>query len=112
MQASRWRQRLIRQLTGKLTTHRLALIDQAAITKQSLDFVNVWLLKYADPAQATDKRMTVPLRVLKERHVLIHEFARLLDRIGGVTNTKGHTKPVNDDGLAALDAIRREYAAE
>jgi hypothetical protein len=34
---------------------------------------------HADPAEASERKMKVLMRVLKERHALIHEFARLLD---------------------------------
>src|SRR5882724_1497467 len=46
--AVRWRGMLLKQLGGSLTVQRLALVDQAAITKSALDNLNKWLLENQD----------------------------------------------------------------
>jgi hypothetical protein len=74
-----WRENLIRDLGGNVSTQQDAVISLAVKTKLLLDSVDVWLLE--QPTLIIEKRKAI-IPVVRERQVLADALARYLSMLG------------------------------
>ena len=76
---ARWRQDLIDDLGGDVSTQQDSIISLAVKTKLLLDSVDVWLLKQPS---LIDKRKRALLPAVRERQTLADALARYMSMLG------------------------------
>jgi hypothetical protein len=76
---AKWRQDLIQDLGGDVSTQQSAIVDLAVKSKLMLDSIDVWLLTQPSLINAR-KRSLIP--VVRERQQLADGLARYLQTLG------------------------------
>ena len=76
---AKWRNDLIADLSGDITTQQSALVDLAVKSKLLLDSIDAWLLVQPSLVNARKKSL---LTVVKERQALADGLARYLAQLG------------------------------
>lgn len=80
-----WREDLIRDLGGDVSTQQDAIISLAIKTKLLLDSIDVWLLQ--QPTLIIKRKKSV-IPAVQQRHVLADALARYMGQLGLARRTK------------------------
>ena len=110
---ARWRQDLIADLGGDVSTQQDAIISLAIKTKLILDSIDVWLLQQPS---LIDKRKRAVLPAVRERQSLADALARYLAMLGlerqrkvktlGELLTESDHEPIADNGDGKAEAVQ------